>query len=683
MQEAFFAAVARLPSEHKRIFESVTSVSVADLVDKVLRLSGATLARILDLGAHELGNVYPHPLNAEGLHVLKWLLARDIVDRRREANGWTTHKQYDEFALHGLLTRKLKHWNLNATHVPLTLEEADLIALASGWAHRPFGCHGAELSHGQPTFRSSIAIKGTHEHIFFDDDDQYQLHVDVYMPNVKFMVYTEPTRIETGPFHFVRGSHKATAAKARWLFERTFEHTQLLVHQGQAEGAFRHVNRSAVGGWCTRTRDCLESVYGWQQQDLAERFGFQMPEPLLVDAGTLVVADTSGFHFRGLGLAGTRRTRMGNLAYGCGRHSRNLGSIPNVPRAPVLACANGSHLHRSCLALQPRSAKTEVADTSLAEPAATMAAKACTQRSPKAVAARVQDILRILRNDRRCSGPVGLLRDVPTHRADGKRVARRQCLDSVASTLGWQLTWDAERDRAYHRHSVTPLARSEVLAIGNLSFPAQQFWDAIIFDLFFNGAPPRQRRFFEAGARDGYAESNTLFFEKYLGWTGVLVEPTPMAKCNTSPNRPQATVVHGAFCTPGEDLKISPNTTSGFFLQPHHQLIPPDCPLRSSDWSAPCTSWRGLAATHDLNRVDLWSLDIDSDLQQSKILEQIDWDEFEPVAIVLECKQQLGCETVLQKRGYHTLVLENNQKRTYYGDVLAWKDTCRAWRNHE
>ena len=73
MQEAFFAAVARLPSEHKRIFESVTSVAVADLVDKVLRLSGATLARILDLGAHELGNVYPHPLNAEGLHVLKWL----------------------------------------------------------------------------------------------------------------------------------------------------------------------------------------------------------------------------------------------------------------------------------------------------------------------------------------------------------------------------------------------------------------------------------------------------------------------------------------------------------------------------------------------------------------------------------------------------------------------------------
>ena len=129
---------------------------------------------------------------------------------------------------------------------------------------------------------------------------------------------------------------------------------------------------------------------------------------------------------------------------------------------------------------------------------------------------------------------------------------------------------------------------------------------------------------------------------------------------------------------PGSEGSKSPERIAGdhgWALDPlmhiGHQLIPPDCPLRSSDWSAPCTSWRGLTATHDLNRVDLWSLDIDNDLQQSKILEQIDWDEFDPVVIVLECKRQLGCETVLQKRGYHTLVLENNQKRTEAKTIKA------------
>ena len=33
--------------------------------------------------------------------------------------------------------------------------------------------------------------------------------------------------------------------------------------------------------------------------------------------------------------------------------------------------------------------------------------------------------------------------------------------------------------------------------------------------------------FFEAGASDGANQSNTLYFERYRGWTGVLVEPIP------------------------------------------------------------------------------------------------------------------------------------------------------------
>jgi len=43
----------------------------------------------------------------------------------------------------------------------------------------------------------------------------------------------------------------------------------------------------------------------------------------------------------------------------------------------------------------------------------------------------------------------------------------------------------------------------------------------------------------ELGANDGVAQSNTLYFEKYKGWTGVLIEPTPnnFLKCleNRSP----------------------------------------------------------------------------------------------------------------------------------------------------
>ena len=715
MRDAFALAVAQLSLDQVRIFEEATAQSIGTLVRDVLALDDATIRRVLDLGRSELGNLYPHPLNAKGLHVLKWLVARDVVDRRREANGWASHAQHDEFDRHGLLTRKLTHWRPGMQHaVPLTLEEADLIGLATGWAQRPYGCSATQLHDGDAAAKSGLFAEGFREHIFTDGDDQYQLHVDVYMPTVKFMVFAEPTRIETGPFNFVMGSHRTSTSKARWLFERTRQLTRL----GQRVGAFRHVNTSAEeqpGGWCSKTRSCLEAAYAWQQHDLAERFGFPRPTPMIVEAGTLVVADTSAFHFRGLGPAGGRRARMANLVYRCRSQHSSLTSIASVTRVPVLACANGSQVSDACGVFHPARKLRTTAKVAADEPsppralpeslrgnpvpdqtsssaaftkrgggaraqaraADVSAATSCIPRAPDAVAARVQEVYRVLRNDARCSGPVGLLADVPTHRADGTRVPRRECDASVAETLGWRsVSWDAEREEAYHRLSTEPLRRSVVLTIGNITFPAQHFWDAIIFDLFFNGAPRRPRRFFEAGARDGYSESNSLFFEKYLGFTGVLVEPTPLAKCNTRRNRPLATVVRGAFCAPGTHLDIP--TNASFFMASHP--IPDDCPLSPDDWRAPCYSWRGLAAEHDLNRVDLWSLDIDNDKQQHMILQSIDWDRFDPVAMVVECKQRKGCETLLQERGYHTLVLENNQKHTYYGDVLAWKDTCRAWR---
>ena len=39
----------------------------------------------------------------------------------------------------------------------------------------------------------------------------------------------------------------------------------------------------------------------------------------------------------------------------------------------------------------------------------------------------------------------------------------------------------------------------------------------------------RKGFFIEAGAYDGADISNTFYFEKVLGWTGILVEPNPDA----------------------------------------------------------------------------------------------------------------------------------------------------------
>lgn len=52
--------------------------------------------------------------------------------------------------------------------------------------------------------------------------------------------------------------------------------------------------------------------------------------------------------------------------------------------------------------------------------------------------------------------------------------------------------------------------------------------------------PWRGGRFFEAGAHDGYTQSNTYFLERYLGWTGVLVEPVPELRAKCECRRPHS-----------------------------------------------------------------------------------------------------------------------------------------------
>jgi hypothetical protein len=41
------------------------------------------------------------------------------------------------------------------------------------------------------------------------------------------------------------------------------------------------------------------------------------------------------------------------------------------------------------------------------------------------------------------------------------------------------------------------------------------------------GRKKRGGFFIEAGAHNGVEASNTLYLEKKLGWTGILVEPNP------------------------------------------------------------------------------------------------------------------------------------------------------------
>lgn len=62
---------------------------------------------------------------------------------------------------------------------------------------------------------------------------------------------------------------------------------------------------------------------------------------------------------------------------------------------------------------------------------------------------------------------------------------------------------------------------------------------------------PRQGgTFFEAGAHDGYTQSNTYYLERHRGWSGVLVEPVPELRSKCERRRPRSQVFGCALVGP-------------------------------------------------------------------------------------------------------------------------------------
>ncbi|HLH13625.1 MAG TPA: FkbM family methyltransferase, partial [Solirubrobacteraceae bacterium] len=65
--------------------------------------------------------------------------------------------------------------------------------------------------------------------------------------------------------------------------------------------------------------------------------------------------------------------------------------------------------------------------------------------------------------------------------------------------------------------------------------------------------------FVEAGAHDGFTQSNTYWLERFRGWRGLLVEPMPELATEARLSRPDATVVQCALCSvaqPGARLRM-------------------------------------------------------------------------------------------------------------------------------
>ena len=118
-----------------------------------------------------------------------------------------------------------------------------------------------------------------------EPDPQQTAHIDTFQPTMKSWLFLKDVTPDDGPFHFSKGSQKITLKRLMW------EYRQSCSAHKRRDGHSEHGSFRVEG------------------DDFAA-MGISNPEPLLVKAGTLVVANTHAVHCRGNGKPGAERIEV-------------------------------------------------------------------------------------------------------------------------------------------------------------------------------------------------------------------------------------------------------------------------------------------------------------------------------------------------------------------------------------
>ncbi|SFT90088.1 Ectoine hydroxylase-related dioxygenase, phytanoyl-CoA dioxygenase (PhyH) family [Pseudovibrio denitrificans] len=120
-------------------------------------------------------------------------------------------------------------------------------------------------------------------------DPQTDFHIDTFHATSKCWLFLKDVEAEDGPFHYVPGSHRYTPERREWEFDQSLD----AVHHSDgmhAAGSFRASEKTI------------------------RKLGYGEPVSFAVPANTLVIADTHGFHRRGIATRpGVRLGLFGDL----------------------------------------------------------------------------------------------------------------------------------------------------------------------------------------------------------------------------------------------------------------------------------------------------------------------------------------------------------------------------------
>lgn len=160
----------------------------------------------------------------------------------------------------------------------------------------------------------------------------------------------------------------------------------------------------------------------------------------------------------------------------------------------------------------------------------------------------------------------------------------------------------------------------------------------------------REGFFIEAGANDGIDQSNTLYFEKYQGWTGVLIEPIPALAEKCQVNRPRCITENYAlvsFENPLDRVELYHCNLMSFVegameteLEKEDQ-IKTACAVQNIKPSKLTVNAKPLSTilnARGIENIDFFSLDVEG--LELEVLKGIDFTRHKPRYLLIEVRQR-------------------------------------------
>jgi FkbM family methyltransferase len=176
---------------------------------------------------------------------------------------------------------------------------------------------------------------------------------------------------------------------------------------------------------------------------------------------------------------------------------------------------------------------------------------------------------------------------------------------------------------------------------------------------------PASGYFVEAGAFDGYTQSNTYYLERVRGWRGLLVEPVPMLAAQARKERPRSTVVNCGLVPedyPDPEVTLRYGGTMTVVAGPGAEEWAEEAQRNmaldepSHEFSVPARTLSSVLDEVGAPEVDLLSLDVEG--YEAEVLAGLDLSRHAPRFVVVEVDMRAESERVEAALGERYLTPE-------------------------